>query len=91
MDRLSSFHNVDICVRRSEEWNMGPANTCKATERNFLLYNGIHYDSVSFRGFEADNVRQIAVDDMRVWEMAMHITRIIQASGRSKSDGTVTM
>jgi hypothetical protein len=66
MDRLSSFHKVDIRVLQIEEWNMGPVNSCQATKRIFSLCNGIHHDSVIFRGFRADEVRQVAVGDMRV-------------------------
>jgi hypothetical protein len=34
----------------------------------------------------ADEVSQVAVGDMRVWELAMQMTRVVQASGGSKSD-----
>jgi hypothetical protein len=91
LDRLSSFHKFDICVFHTGERNMGPVKSCQATKRIFLLYNGIDYDSVIFTGFGADEMKQVAVDDMRARELAMQMTGVIQTSGGSKSHPTVMM
>jgi hypothetical protein len=36
-------------------------------------------------------VRQVVVDEMRMWEPAVQMSRVIQASGRSKSNPTLMM
>jgi hypothetical protein len=56
-----------------------------------LLYIGIDYDSINFRGFETDEVRHMALQDMSARELATQMTWVIQASGGSKSDRTVMM
>jgi hypothetical protein len=91
MDELLRFYKVEICVLHIEECSNPPVNSCQVTKRIFLLYDGIRCDRVIFRGFMADGVRQAAVDDTRVWEFAMQMTRVMQASGGSKSDRTAMM
>jgi ubiquitin thioesterase OTU1 len=65
MDIVPRFYMVEVCVPEIGEWSMVPMDSCQAAKRIFLLSNGIHYNSVMFRGFGGDEVRQLAVDDMR--------------------------
>jgi hypothetical protein len=85
------FCKVEIYVLDIEECNTGPANRGQATKRIFLLDNGIHYDSVIFGGFRADEVRQVVVDEMRLWEPAVQMSKVVHACGGSKSDRTLVM
>jgi hypothetical protein len=89
MGILSRIYKVRICVLDIKDRDVERVNSSQTRKRIFLLRNGIHCDSVIFRGFGADDVRQVAVDEMSVWELAMQMTRVIQASGGSKSDLTV--
>jgi ubiquitin thioesterase OTU1 len=91
MDRLSRFCKVEICVLHIEACNMGPVNTCQAAKGIFLLYGGLHCDSVILRGFGADRVRRVAVDDMRARELAMQMTGVMRASGGYTNDRTMLM
>jgi hypothetical protein len=77
MDILSRFYKVEICVLHIEECNMIPVKSCQATRRLFLLYDGIHYDSVIFRRFGANERWQVAVDDTRARELEIQITKVI--------------
>jgi ubiquitin thioesterase OTU1 len=91
MDIMSRLYKVEICVLHIEECNMVPVNSCQATKRIFLLYDGIHYDAVVFKGFGVEEVRQVAVDDGTAWELAMQMTTVIQASGGYTNDRTMMM
>lgn len=84
MDRLRRFYKAEICVLHIEARNKGPVKSCQATERIVLLSDGIHYDSVILKGFGADEVRHVAVLDIRARELAVH-----PGKRRHTNDGTV--
>jgi hypothetical protein len=78
-----------MCVLHIEKCNTVPVNSCQATKRIVLLYRGIHHHSAILRGFRADEVRHAAVGDTRAWELAMQMTRVIQAAGGYTNDRTM--
>jgi ubiquitin thioesterase OTU1 len=91
MDILSKHFEVEIAVLHIEGANLVPVNGCGARRRIFLLYDGIHYDSLVFRGFGIPEQRVVAVDDERATQLALDVTRVLRASGAYTNEKTSTM
>jgi ubiquitin thioesterase OTU1 len=91
MDILSRRFAVEIAVLHIEGCRIVPVNSCDATRRIYLLYDGIHYDPVVFRAFGAEEVRTVQRDDEKAAELALTMTRVLQAAGSFTNERTMTM
>jgi hypothetical protein len=91
MDILSKHFGVEIAVMHIEEVNLVPVNSCAARERIFLLYDGMHYDSLVFRGFGIPEQRKVGVDDEKATQLAMEVTRLLQTSGAFTNENKMEM
>jgi ubiquitin thioesterase OTU1 len=89
MDILSRRFGVEIAVLHIEGCRIVPVNSCDAAKRLYLLYDGIHYDAVVFRGFGAGEIRTVQCDDKKAEELALAMTRVLQAAGSYTNDNTM--
>jgi ubiquitin thioesterase OTU1 len=91
MGILSKRFEVEIGVLHIEEANLVPVNNCNATKRIYVLYDGMHYDALVFRGFSTPEQRIVNCDDGKALELAMEVVQLLQQSGAYRNNNTMEM
>jgi hypothetical protein len=88
---LSKKYEVEIAVLHIEEVNMVPVNGCNASKRIYILYDGMHYDSLVFRGFGIQEQRIVDCDDEKALELALGVTRLLKQAEAYSNENTMAM
>jgi ubiquitin thioesterase OTU1 len=91
MGILSKRFDVEIAVLHIEEANLVPVNGCFARRRIYLLYDGIHYDSLVFRGFGIQEQKIVNCDDEKAQILAMEVVQLLKQSGAFTNENTMEM
>lgn len=82
MNILSKHFQVEICVVYIEEVKIVPVNACNSNKKIYILYDGIHYDSIVFRAFGAQGELKIVDgNDSYADFLVLQMARTIEAAG----------
>ncbi|OHT14252.1 Ubiquitin thioesterase OTU1 [Tritrichomonas foetus] len=91
MNILSKYFQVEICVLYIEEEKIVPINSCNATQRIFILYDNIHYDSVVFNGFGITEKKIVESSDVMAEQCALEMVKVLKAAGGYTNTKTATL
>jgi hypothetical protein len=72
---LSRFFEVEIAVVHIRDCTIVPVNGCGATKRIYILFDGLHYDSILFQRSGGGDSAVVSSDDDRATDFAVQIAR----------------
>jgi ubiquitin thioesterase OTU1 len=88
MEILSGFFEIEIAVIHIRDCTIVPVNSCRATRRIYILYDGVHYDSIVFRRSRGDDQAIVACNDKRAANLAVQMGEMLQLTSSYASDRT---